>query len=122
MRIVDRATFLAMGQVLFSKYEPINFGELMIKTGSRMPVSSSDAGDFFATDITCTNIVNARNSNDVFDILSLAAEDSTMSIPLQFSDTTRDGLFDKDQKFAVWERQDVEALIDRLTLLLREMT
>jgi len=39
-------------------------------------------------------------------------------LTMDFDSYGRDGLFDGDQLFAVWESNDVKALIERLTLCL----
>ncbi len=107
MKIVDRKTFLAMpAGTLFSKYEPEVFGELCIKDES-MP----EINDFIYQEIV--NSIKCNGSFDMHLILNDAEKKGT-SFQLDFDCTSRDGLFDSDQLFAVWEQNDVKALIDRL--------
>lgn len=109
MRIVKRAEFLAMPpQTLFSKYRPCVFDDLMIK-------GETWGNDFLYQQII--DAVKARDSGEFADILFKSAEDGS-SFELDFDCQGRDGMFDADQLFAVWERKDVEALITRLQTVL----
>ena len=105
MRIVDRQKFLALpGGALFSKYEPCNFSELMIK------------GDTLHTDFYCMDLASAIKSNDTVEFVDTLtrAKESGCSIAMDFNCESRDGLFDQEQLFAVWEPADVVSLIERL--------
>ena len=42
--------------------------------------------------------------------------ESGESMPVDFEVTSREGLFEEEQLFAVYEKEDVEKLIKRLTL------
>lgn len=107
MKIVNRAEFLALpAGTVFSKYSPQNFGDLAIK-GNSWP----DSGDFLYQDIACS--IDASSSVDFGNKLE-DAEEQGASIPMDFERLSRDGLFDDDQLFAVFERADVEALVVRL--------
>lgn len=107
MRILNRKEFLAMtGQILFAKYKPQVFGDLQIK------VDNCGENDFAVDDILqvfckgcCCDV-----SNDLDD----AVNDSSMSLNLDMHFTGRDGYFEDDQLFAVFENKDVEQLINRL--------
>lgn len=111
MRIVDRNTFLKMPKgTLFMKYSPCSFGELCIKDGSIF--HDSGGNDFYYNSVTDT--VDSPDSSELFDKLLAAQEDSSISIPMDFDTYQRDGLFDYDQLFAVYEMKDVCGLIDKL--------
>lgn len=104
MRIVDRATFLALpAGTVFCKFTPMCFGDIEIKTGN---VGSND---FCSQDLRQVE----SNGSDQWLERMIAAE-AGASIPLDFDSDCRDGLFDADQLFAVYERADVEGLIARL--------
>lgn len=107
MKIVTRQDFLALpAGAVFCKYSPQNFDDLAIKGESL-----SDSGDFLYQDIACS--IDASSSVDFGNKLE-DAEEKGASIPMDFERLSRDGLFDEDQLFAVFERSDVEALIARL--------
>lgn len=111
MKIVDRRTFLAMpAGIVFSKYQPMYFGDLMIK-------GESTPNDFCYQDIS--GAVACEDSGEFCDILE-RAEKTGVSIALDFDCQARDGLYDKDQLFAIWEPDDVRALITRLEDSMRE--
>lgn len=111
MKIIDRTAFLAMpAGTLFSKYAPCYFENLSIKEGTL--VSRSDLrDDFLAQPIS--DAIEHGGSEDFSDKLC-AAQVGGVSLAMDFQSLMRDGCFDNDQLFAVWERADVEALIARL--------
>lgn len=106
MRIIKLREFLSMPVgTLYSKYRHTVFDELQIK-------GESLANDFFYQDIV--GAIDSRGDWDLSAKLHAAAE-TGISLPMDFNCQGRDGCFDPDsQMFAVWERQDVEALIERL--------
>jgi hypothetical protein len=104
MKIVDRKTFLAMpAGTVYSKYKPSVFDAIEIK-GESYP------DDFWSTQIS--DSVKARDTGEMFAQLEKA--EAGESVELDFNTCYRDGLFDANQLFAVWDRADVEALIERL--------
>ncbi len=114
MKIVDRTAFMAMpAGTVFAKYKPCYFEELSIK-------EDSTESDFYVQDLIPMFVSNG-GSEDWFDTLQ-AAEDGTPTPPLDYNLIGRDGCFDADQLFAVFERHDVEALIARLNVALTAYT
>lgn len=105
MKIVNRAQFLALPpNTLFSKYTPCVFQHLEIN------------GETWGNDFLTQQIVDAiayADSGDFSDKLHLSQECGD-SLRMDFDCQGRDGCFDDDQLFAVWEREDVLALIARL--------
>lgn len=105
MRIVNRKQFLELPEgVLFSKYAPCYFENIMIK-GESLP------NDFCYQQIV--DAVKCHDSNEYGDILDRACETGE-SFDLDFCCQGRDGCFDEDQLFAVWEQKDIGALMARL--------
>jgi hypothetical protein len=111
MKIVNREQFLALpAGTLFSKYEPQYFEPLSIK------------GDTWTNDFLVQEIhdaVDASGSEEFGNILDLAVEHG-YTFKLDLDCMGRDGCFAENQLFAVWEKQDVEQLIARLTRALAE--
>lgn len=105
MKIIDRKTFLAMpAYTLFSKWKPCSFGPLEIK------------GETWGEDYLTQQIADAvecSDSGDFFDKCCAAAETGE-SLAMDLDCPGRDGCFDLDQKFAVWEREDILALLENL--------
>lgn len=113
MKIVDRKTFLALeGEVLYSKYQPCVFGELTIKGGN------VGENDFCYQSIE--DAIESMGDSDYFNQLSLALSEG-QSLSMDFHCMGRDGLYDADQLFAVWEPKDVDLLIERLQEVRRSM-
>lgn len=107
MKIVDRATFLEMAAgTLFAKYQPCCFDTLAIK-------EETSFSDFWVQDLVPW-FEGVDDSGGYFDTLARMAK-GVSSPPLDYDCTSRDGLFDAGQLFAVFERDDVVALIARLT-------
>lgn len=111
MKIIDRKTFLTMpAGTVFSKYQPNVFGTLQIK-------GETIWNDFFVQDIA--EAIRCSSSDEFFDILD-EAQETGVSVQLDFNCEGRDGEFDEDQWFAVWDNNDVAGLIERLSNCLEE--
>ena len=107
MKIVNRETFLKMPEnTVFTKYEPGHFDELMIKG------ETLEFNDFCEQQILEVES-NSGDFGEFIDILE-TAEKEGKSFNLDLHCEGRDGLFDNDQLFAIFEKQDVEMLIERL--------
>jgi len=107
MKIINRKTFLTMpAGTIYAKFEPCIFGDICIKERS-----STITDDWIYQDIIAA--IDVHDSNEFGEVLC-RAEKTGESIPMDFYCTSRDDCFDAEQLFAVWERQDVESLIERL--------
>jgi hypothetical protein len=112
MKIVNLDEFLKLpANTVFSKYESCCFEDLLIKCDSIL-----DSGDFFYNEIATS--VEARSSDEEVELLHNSRSGESFS--MDFETLCRDGCFDKDQLFAVWENRDVEQLIERLSKSLPE--
>ena len=108
MKIVDRKEFLSMeGNVLFCKlYDHHNFGELCVK------VESTDYGDFACDELWCVRCDG--DCMEIVDKIEEASKNHEKVVEIDCKFTGRDGLFDEDQKFAVFSKDDVKQIIERL--------
>lgn len=105
MKIVNRKQFLALpANTVYAKYVPCAFDPLQIK-GESLP------NDFLAQQIADAVV---PQDDAGFSEALVAAQRTGSSVPMNFDQPYRDGCFDEDQLFAVFEKQDVEALIVRL--------
>jgi hypothetical protein len=106
VKIVDRQTFLAMpAGTVFSEYEPEVFGCLLIK-GDTI-VSDGDSIDFFYQPVA-----DSLLGYDVSTVIAMM--ESGQDVPVDLDAQCRDGGFVDHQRYAVWSRADVEALVARL--------
>ena len=100
MRVVDRKTFLAMpAGTIYAKGEPWAFGNIMQK-GETL---ASD--DWIMTDF---GNVDGQSSEEVFDRL-----EKMLATGVSFlisRDTSRDGLFEPDAIFLIYEFDDLVVL------------
>lgn len=105
MKIVDRATFLAMPEeTVFAKYSTLgNFGEICIK-------GRTWTADYWYQPLA--NTVDANDTGEFFDKMVAAEKGEPFKLDLDCQG--RDGLFDQDQRFVVWEPDDVKQLVERL--------
>lgn len=105
MRIVDRKTFLAMPEdTLFSIFDPNVFGALSIK------LESIEDFDFYSVEIASS--VKCEDSYE-FNNLIDSAQYEKISLDIDLDCGCRDGGF-IDKTFAVWEKKDIEQLIEKL--------
>lgn len=61
--------------------------------------------------------IKDQDTEDRFNILEKAKENKT-SVELDFDITEGDACYDKDQLFAVYEKEDLKAMINKLITLL----
>ena len=103
MRVINRKEFLQMRKnTIFATYEPCVFGRLCIK-------GESFEDDFLFTDFMETGL----NFNIYSDLL-----DNRKSVLIDLSSQSRDGIFEDEQMFVIFEDKDIEHLIDRLKMCL----
>jgi hypothetical protein len=107
MRIVDRKTFMDMpeGTVFSEIEERWAVGELSVK------VENLGTVDFYEPNFTW---VDADDSNIAIERLEEMWEDETVSYPVD-SAIGRNGLFNYDAKYLVYEPEDVQYIVNTLT-------
>ena len=108
MKIINLETFLAMpAGTVFCKYSEVgNFGDICIKE------SNVGINDFCYTSIS--DALEASGTTELFDIL--LKQPNGEEIEMDFSCSSRDGLFDKDQLFSVWSLNDMFQFQAKLAL------
>lgn len=110
MRIVDLTTFAALpAGTVFAKYRPTVMQDLCIK-GETLPTRVG-CPDFYYQPIA--DAIRCADSEEFADLLDEAQADG-ISVPMDFECESRDGLFERDQLFAVFEPEDTWRLIQRL--------
>jgi len=111
MKIVSLEEFRMLPEgTMYMKYEPCVFGYLQVK------------GETLEYDFYCENITywpDCSGSDDFADKL-FSAQETGESVLLDFDCGGRDGCFDKDQLFAVYDERDVEMLQDKISRCLKE--
>lgn len=112
MKIVNFETFRKLPPgTIYCKYEPQVFRELEVKD------ETLDYGDFLCACLT--GWVDSNGSDDTTEIL-YEAEKTGESFDLEVDCYGRDGMFEEDQLFAVYEKKDVEQLIQALQKSLKD--
>jgi hypothetical protein len=111
MKIVNLKQFLAMpDNTLFSKFAPCYFEGLQIK------VCNTGERDFCTQEIA--DAIEAHDSGEFCDKLDESLANGT-SVAMDFDCNGRDGCFDEEQLFAVYERADIEGMIELLKRCLK---
>lgn len=107
MKIVTRKEFMKLPtETVFSYYEPCSFREFMIKV--------SDDKEW-PTDFLFDSIIGEIDTVSSEDYLTKCEMmEKGESVPMDFESTSREGLFDEEQLYAVYEKKDIEKLIARL--------
>lgn len=107
MKLLNRTEFLQMPSgTVYSYYEPCIFTELNIKTSE----SKDYQNDFvYFRLIGQFDIPVGRGYTEICKKL-----ESHESIPASFEETMREGLFNDKQLFLVYEKEDVERMIQAL--------
>lgn len=107
MKIVNRQEFLKLPKnTLFSIYVPCVVSDLAIK--------SCDPG-YMENDYMYTDIIGAIKWDymDYHDTL-LRMEEENYSVESDFDSASRDGFFNNDELYFIYEKEDIENLIRRL--------
>lgn len=110
MKIVNKEEFYNLPKgAVYSDYEPCVFSGLYIKQGNIH--SRTEPIDFVYKDLIGN--IDSDDTNHFVGILDDALINKS-SLPLHFNSMERDGLFDSNQLFAVYEKEDLEELIKEL--------
>ena len=115
MKIVNKQEFYALPYgTLYSKYAPMNFYGLKIK-GDTIYGFSNEPIDFYYEDLIGN--VEFDDSNELVGILDKAEKQKT-SFPLEYNCSFRDGMFEQEESFAIYELTDIYQFIDKLKSLI----
>lgn len=102
MKIVDRKTFLALPSgTVYRKFTPAVFDEIEIKR--------SDSNDVYSPDYVTLRL-DSVESPEMYDWLDVGSE-----FRFDYDATRRDAMFEEDQLFAVYDKQDLVELIHILS-------
>ena len=111
MKIVNRTEFLKLpSETLYCIYKPCIFSDLEIKLDT-IP----NANDWYYKSLVGN--VKCNDSGELADILT-DAEDNKTSFKLDFNCIDRNGMFDESELFAVYEKEDIQGLINALKQLI----
>lgn len=113
MRIIDRKAFLAMPEeTVFAKYATTgNFSDLCIK-GTTYLSAEGEPIDFLYQPLADGTAADAEDSGKWADLMLAAEKGEPFKLDLDCQ--SRDGFFDLDQLFVIWEPNDVKQLVERL--------
>lgn len=111
MKIVNREQFLKMpAGTLFSKYTHCIFEELLIKGETLRNINKTD--DFYYQQI------QGAIDLDQYNNLCIGRINITNSFDMDFYCQSRDGQYDENELYAIWNEVDVQQLIARLQQVL----
>lgn len=111
MKIINATEFLKMPSgTVFAKYKPCIFGDLRVKGETY-----DDRNDFVYAPLTLT-VMNG-GSDDLDDKLEDMQNNGTEEI-LDIEEYGRDGMYDTDQLYAVYSKDDIKQLVVKLSSLI----
>jgi len=114
MKIVNKQEFYNLPNgTLYSDYEPYVFNNLKIKLDTLCD-SNRSPFDFYYQDLIGN--VFSNDGSKLVDTLDLAIKDKT-SFALDFGSISRDGLFEENQLFAIYEAKDIIQLENTIHFL-----
>ena len=107
MKIINRKEFLeSPAGTLFSEYEPCAFYGLMVKH------DSVGDNDYIENDLIGN--IYYDSGDDFVDKLDFAKKNKTTLFLDFLENSNRNGCYDNNQLYAVYEKQDIEGLINTL--------
>ena len=107
MKIVSRKQLMALPPgTVYHDWEPCNWGTMKIKRDT-IPVEDGYSGDWWLVLVPQLDVDDFGQEVEVTDLM--VANGTSHAVDLVVPQ--RDGCFDHEQMYAVWERSDVEALI-----------
>lgn len=113
MKIVNKTEFYALHEgILYSDYKPCIFNDLKVKQST---IYDGEKPIDFIYESLIGNI-DADSSGYFVDMLDDAEKNKT-SLPMDFECGERDGLFEEEQLFAIYEKNDLEDFIKKLESL-----
>ena len=108
MRIINKQEFYKMpAGTLYSEFEPDILNNLLVK--GQTFYNGKEPIDY----LECS-LIDCIDCNEHSNILTKADNDSNFSFDFNYDNFGRNGIFDEDQKYMVYEKKDVEKLIEFL--------
>lgn len=113
MRIVNREEFLRLpAGTIFAKYADQKPGVVTLDSG-KIAIKEETCHEDFVVQELDPWFEGCNDSGDWSDVYERMLE-GERSPPVDYDFAGRDGEFDRDQLFLVWEKDDARKLIDRL--------
>lgn len=110
MRIIDKKEFYKLPKgTLYSDYDHVFFEDLKIK--GETIYSKENPIDFYYEDLI-GNIM--CNNSDEYNEIPFESHKNKTSFELDFNCYERDGLYQENQMFAVYDKKDLIGLIQKL--------
>jgi hypothetical protein len=83
-------------------------------------IKGSTCGELDWVKTQLLDALDVDDSVEYNDQLEAMLTDSSVHYPLHFHTTSRNAMYEKDKLFAVWDKEDVEGLINKLQQSLME--
>ncbi len=112
MKLLNREAFLKLEDVLFCKYEPYTFDTLLIKGETRA------YGDFYYKKLFVLKESEEDDASESYILANQSFEESKEGF-IDLDGWYRDGLYDKDQLFVVFDNEEVISIANQLLSLIK---
>jgi len=109
MRIVNRIEFLKLPKgILYSKYK-LNEG---VKESLCIKNETIGDNDWSYLCLTQPEPINCNNYEECLEVFKQAEQDSNFNFELDMESSYRDGLYEEDIKFLIYDENDINKVIN----------
>lgn len=118
MRIVNKDEFYSLPDgTVYAEYDPIVFEGLYIKLKTLKDINNNPIDYYY---IHLLGNIDAQSSSDEADIM-IEAEETGKSFKLDFECVSKDGMYESEGLFAIYEKEDIEKFINSLQTCLKKL-
>jgi hypothetical protein len=116
MRIVDYKTFTNMPNgVIYQEYEPCIFGDIKVRHDVLIHDDDGLVNDWYYSELFGSPDLDHTKSWSIMEACEVM--ENGKSIPIDVDITSRDGIFAYERKFLIYEKSDIELIVNKLSEL-----
>lgn len=117
MKIINRLEFLKLPSgTVYCKYTPQIFGDLHVKACNP---SDGWGNDWLYTSLTGEFDIEGCGSSTHHHDTLVFAEDIGLEFKADYEVSGRDGLYEEDQLFCIYDKSDIVSLINKLQTIIQ---
>lgn len=119
MKVIERKEFLKLNKkpILFQKFRPMTLDSLCIKYNTLTNCNDFYYEDLLGMDIK-TNDCEPGDSDELYELWEKVVKGKE-NFERDYYNSYRDGLFDEDELYLVYDNEDIEKLINYLNFILK---
>lgn len=117
MKIINRTEFLMQPSgTVYCKYTPQYFGDIQIKTCNPC---DKWLNDWCYIPLTGDIYIEGCDSSDHHHDTLVFAEEKGFQFKADYESSARDGLYEEDQLFCIYDKNDIVSLINKLQTIIQ---